>query len=148
MLYGRQFMLRSRILFRIHWPLCCELPSERKRTFLGGTFEFVQYDWNVLVGIPIYFIVWVTVVHLFIQIIESYLFNEDYHFKLLISSIQFRILSDMRTLSADWMANTSKSESGSLQQGGEESKANFFYPRPVAPTAAQVSRIIKFFHAI
>ncbi|PQQ21203.1 protein PIR [Prunus yedoensis var. nudiflora] len=49
-----------------------------------------------------------------------------------------RILSDMRTLSADWMANTSKSESGSLQQGGEESKANFFYPRPVAPTAAQV----------
>lgn len=48
-----------------------------------------------------------------------------------------RILSDMRTLSADWMANTSKSESGSLQQGGDESKGNFFYPRPVAPTAAQ-----------
>ncbi|GAV69749.1 FragX_IP domain-containing protein [Cephalotus follicularis] len=51
-----------------------------------------------------------------------------------------RILSDMRTLSADWMANTSKPESElqSLQHGGEESKGNFFYPRPVAPTAAQV----------
>lgn len=54
--------------------------------------------------------------------------------------INFRVLSDMRTLSADWMANTSKSESEvqSLQHGGEESKGNFFYPRPVAPTAAQV----------
>jgi cytoplasmic FMR1 interacting protein len=52
-----------------------------------------------------------------------------------------RILSDMRTLSADWMANTSKPESEyqSLPHGGEDSKANFFYPRPVAPTAAQVS---------
>ncbi|EYU22929.1 hypothetical protein MIMGU_mgv1a000342mg [Erythranthe guttata] len=51
-----------------------------------------------------------------------------------------RILSDMRTLSADWMANTSKpdSEMPAFQQGGEESRANFFYPRPVAPTAAQV----------
>ncbi|KAF8039269.1 hypothetical protein BT93_B1717 [Corymbia citriodora subsp. variegata] len=51
-----------------------------------------------------------------------------------------RILSDMRTLSADWMANTSKPEPDlqSLQPGGEESKGNFFYPRPVAPTAAQV----------
>ncbi|XP_059628581.1 protein PIR isoform X2 [Cornus florida] len=51
-----------------------------------------------------------------------------------------RILSDMRTLSADWMANTSKPESElqSSQHGGEESKGNFFYPRPVAPTAAQV----------
>nr|XP_011466034.1 PREDICTED: protein PIR [Fragaria vesca subsp. vesca] len=49
-----------------------------------------------------------------------------------------RILSDMRTLSADWMANTSKSESGPLQHGSEESKGNVFYPRPVAPTAAQV----------
>ncbi|THG21439.1 hypothetical protein TEA_001057 [Camellia sinensis var. sinensis] len=50
-----------------------------------------------------------------------------------------RILSDMRTLSADWMANTSKPESElqQLQHGGEESKGNFFYPRPVAPTAAQ-----------
>lgn len=50
-----------------------------------------------------------------------------------------RILSDMRTLSADWMANTSKSESEfqPLQHGGEENKGNF-YPRPVAPTAAQV----------
>lgn len=46
----------------------------------------------------------------------------------------------MRTLSADWMANTSKPESEvqPLQHGGEESKGNFFYPRPVAPTAAQV----------
>lgn len=48
-----------------------------------------------------------------------------------------RVLSDMRTLSADWMANTSKPESES-QHGGEESKGNFFYPRPVAPTATQV----------
>ncbi|POO02956.1 Cytoplasmic FMR1-interacting protein [Trema orientale] len=47
-----------------------------------------------------------------------------------------RILSDMRTLSADWMANTSKSESE--LHGGEESKGNFFFPRPVAPTASQV----------
>lgn len=62
---------------------------------------------------------------------------------LLISITQmwtFRILSDMRTLSADWMANTNKSESElqSSQHGGEESKANIFYPRAVAPTAAQV----------
>ncbi|PIA56077.1 hypothetical protein AQUCO_00700430v1 [Aquilegia coerulea] len=51
-----------------------------------------------------------------------------------------RILSDMRTLSADWMANTSKPEPElhSSQHGGEESKGNFFYPRPVAPTAAQI----------
>uniref|UniRef100_A0A5B7BCH8 CYRIA/CYRIB Rac1 binding domain-containing protein n=1 Tax=Davidia involucrata TaxID=16924 RepID=A0A5B7BCH8_DAVIN len=51
-----------------------------------------------------------------------------------------RILSDMRTLSADWMANTSKPESElqSSHHGGEESKGNLFYPRPVAPTAAQV----------
>ncbi|XP_057961158.1 protein PIR isoform X1 [Malania oleifera] len=51
-----------------------------------------------------------------------------------------RILSDMRTLSADWMANTSKTESElqSSQHGGDESKGNFFSPRPVAPTAAQV----------
>lgn len=51
-----------------------------------------------------------------------------------------RILSDMRTLSADWMANTGRSESElqSFQHGGEESRGNLFYPRPVAPTAAQV----------
>ncbi|EPS72662.1 hypothetical protein M569_02094, partial [Genlisea aurea] len=51
-----------------------------------------------------------------------------------------RILSDMRTLSADWMANTSKTESESQtsQRRGEEVKGNSFYPRPVAPTAAQV----------
>ncbi|XP_008809659.1 protein PIR [Phoenix dactylifera] len=51
-----------------------------------------------------------------------------------------RILSDMRTLSADWMANTSKTELElhSLNQGSEETKQNTFYPRPVAPTAAQV----------
>ncbi|GFP89758.1 protein pir [Phtheirospermum japonicum] len=48
-----------------------------------------------------------------------------------------RILSDIRTLSADWMANTSKPDS-EMQHGGEESRANFFYPRSVAPTAAQV----------
>ncbi|KAJ4721132.1 Protein PIR [Melia azedarach] len=51
-----------------------------------------------------------------------------------------RILSDMRTLSADWMANTSKPEAElqSLHHAGDESKGNIFYPRPVAPTAAQV----------
>jgi cytoplasmic FMR1 interacting protein len=51
-----------------------------------------------------------------------------------------RILSDMRTLSADWMANTSKPESEfqSSNHGGEESRGNFFYPRPVAPTTSQV----------
>ncbi|KAK2972926.1 hypothetical protein RJ640_015641 [Escallonia rubra] len=51
-----------------------------------------------------------------------------------------RILSDMRTLSADWMANTSKPESElqTLQHGSEESKRSFFYSRPVAPTAAQI----------
>ncbi|KAJ4842204.1 hypothetical protein Tsubulata_005850 [Turnera subulata] len=49
-----------------------------------------------------------------------------------------RILCDMRTLSADWMANTSKPESELQSHGGDESKGNFFYPRPVAPTAAQV----------
>lgn len=45
----------------------------------------------------------------------------------------------MRTLSADWMANTNKpeAETQSLQHG-DESKGNFFYPRPVAPTTAQV----------
>ncbi|KAG6435960.1 hypothetical protein SASPL_100841 [Salvia splendens] len=51
-----------------------------------------------------------------------------------------RILSDMRTLSADWMANTSKPDSDmqGFQHGGEESRGAFFYPRPVAPTAAQI----------
>lgn len=50
-----------------------------------------------------------------------------------------RILSDMRTLSADWMANTKpESELQQYQHRGEESRGNFFYPRPVAPTAAQV----------
>ncbi|MQL81283.1 hypothetical protein Taro_013735, partial [Colocasia esculenta] len=51
-----------------------------------------------------------------------------------------RILSDMRTLSADWMANTSKPESEllSLPHETEERKGNSFYPRPVAPTASQV----------
>ncbi|KAF3452390.1 hypothetical protein FNV43_RR02823 [Rhamnella rubrinervis] len=51
-----------------------------------------------------------------------------------------RMLSDMRTLSADWMANTTRSESElqSSQHGGEEGKLNLFFPRPVAPTAAQV----------
>lgn len=53
----------------------------------------------------------------------------------------FRILSDMRTLSADWMASTSKAdpEQHSLHQETEEMRQNTFYPRPVAPTAAQVS---------
>ncbi|RRT75634.1 hypothetical protein BHE74_00029613 [Ensete ventricosum] len=51
-----------------------------------------------------------------------------------------RLLSDMRTLSADWMANTSKAEPElhSLHQENEETKQGAFYPRPVAPTAAQV----------
>lgn len=47
----------------------------------------------------------------------------------------------MRTLSADWMASTSKAdpEQHSLHQETEEMRQNTFYPRPVAPTAAQVS---------
>ncbi|OAY64583.1 Protein PIR [Ananas comosus] len=51
-----------------------------------------------------------------------------------------RILSDMRTLSADWMANTSKAvpELHSMHQENEDTRQNTFYPRPVAPTAAQV----------
>lgn len=51
-----------------------------------------------------------------------------------------RILSDMRTLSADWMANTSKAEPElhSMHQENEDMRQNTFYPRPVAPTAAQV----------
>ncbi|CAH9085991.1 unnamed protein product [Cuscuta epithymum] len=51
-----------------------------------------------------------------------------------------RILSDMRTLSADWMANNTRLDSDvhSFQHGSEESRGNLFYPRPVAPTAAQV----------
>lgn len=52
----------------------------------------------------------------------------------------FRIISDMRTLSADWMANTSRPELElqSMQREGEESKGLIFYPRAVAPTTAQV----------
>ncbi|KAM0845314.1 hypothetical protein ACQ4PT_056472 [Festuca glaucescens] len=51
-----------------------------------------------------------------------------------------RILSDMRTLSADWMANTSKAdpEQRSLHQETAEMRQSTFYPRPVAPTAAQI----------
>ncbi|KAJ0967368.1 hypothetical protein J5N97_024285 [Dioscorea zingiberensis] len=51
-----------------------------------------------------------------------------------------RILSDMRTLSADWMANTSKAEPElqALYHESGELKTNTFYPRPVALTAAQV----------
>ncbi|XP_024043749.1 protein PIR-like [Citrus clementina] len=51
-----------------------------------------------------------------------------------------RILSDMRTLSADWMANNSRpeAEQQSMHHVGEESRGNIFYPRAVAPTAAQV----------
>ncbi|GER49210.1 transcription activators [Striga asiatica] len=48
-----------------------------------------------------------------------------------------RILSDMRTLSADWMANTSRPDS-EMQHGGEEGRGTYFYPRPVAPAAAQI----------
>lgn len=49
----------------------------------------------------------------------------------------------MRTLSADWMANTSKPDSDmqTFQHGGEESRVSFFYPRPVAPTSAQVGLV-------
>ncbi|XP_074559467.1 protein PIR [Curcuma longa] len=51
-----------------------------------------------------------------------------------------RILSDMRTLAADWMANTNRGdpELRSLPQENEEIKQVAFYPRPVAPTTAQV----------
>lgn len=53
----------------------------------------------------------------------------------------------MRTLSADWMANTSKpdSEMQAFQHGGEESRGAFFYPRPVAPTAAQVCVFMSYY---
>lgn len=46
----------------------------------------------------------------------------------------------MRTLSADWMANTNKPEVEllSLPNETEETKGSTFYSRPVAPTAAQV----------
>lgn len=55
----------------------------------------------------------------------------------------------MRTLSADWMANTSKpdSEMQAFQHGGEESRSTYFYPRPVAPTAAQVCVLICYYIA-
>ncbi|KAF9670183.1 hypothetical protein SADUNF_Sadunf13G0042000 [Salix dunnii] len=57
-----------------------------------------------------------------------------------------RILSDMRTLSADWMANTNKPESYLQSHGGDESKGNFFYPRPVAPTATQTGNSLRASH--
>jgi cytoplasmic FMR1 interacting protein len=62
--------------------------------------------------------------------------------------VTFRIVSDMRTLSADWMANTNKPESYLQSHGGDESKGNFFYPRPVAPTATQVLLISPLIHAL
>uniref|UniRef100_A0A0D9Z1Y3 Dirigent protein n=1 Tax=Oryza glumipatula TaxID=40148 RepID=A0A0D9Z1Y3_9ORYZ len=49
-----------------------------------------------------------------------------------------RILSDMRTLSADWMANTSKGDPEHNSLETEEMRQSTFYPRPVAPTAAQI----------
>jgi cytoplasmic FMR1 interacting protein len=47
----------------------------------------------------------------------------------------------MRTLSADWMANSNKTEPElqSMHHDSDEIRQNIFYPRPVAPTAAQVS---------
>ncbi|KAH9326419.1 hypothetical protein KI387_006597, partial [Taxus chinensis] len=50
-----------------------------------------------------------------------------------------RILSDMRTIAADWMANTIRpeSEQNALRRGGDDSTVVSFQPRPVAPTAAQ-----------
>lgn len=49
----------------------------------------------------------------------------------------------MRTLSADWMANSSKTEpeQQSMHLDSDETRQNTFYPRPVAPTAAQVSLV-------
>jgi hypothetical protein len=54
----------------------------------------------------------------------------------------------MRTLSADWMANTSKADpdQNSLHQETEDMRQNTFYPRAVAPTAAQV--LIMFFYLL
>lgn len=50
-----------------------------------------------------------------------------------------RILSDMRTLSADWMASTTRPEPEHvLSNPNDESRASTFYPRPVTPTASQV----------
>lgn len=47
----------------------------------------------------------------------------------------------MRTLSADWMANTSNPEQElhSLCQENEDNKQTTIFPRPVAPTVAQVA---------
>jgi cytoplasmic FMR1 interacting protein len=44
----------------------------------------------------------------------------------------------MRTLSADWMANTSKGDPEHNSLETEEMRQSTFYPRPVAPTAAQI----------
>eukprot|EP01018_Ginkgo_biloba_P020744 Gb_18366 [translate_table: standard] len=51
-----------------------------------------------------------------------------------------RILSDMRTIAADWMANSSRLEPElhTSKRGGDESNGVSFQPRPVSPTAAQV----------
>ncbi|CAN6460531.1 unnamed protein product [Victoria cruziana] len=51
-----------------------------------------------------------------------------------------RILSDMRTLSADWMSNTGNPEPElpPMQHPSEDGNGNNFHPRAVAPTAAQV----------
>lgn len=50
-----------------------------------------------------------------------------------------RILSDMRTIAADWMASTSRLESEhNTKRGGDENNGVSFKPRPVAPTTAQV----------
>ncbi|XP_057867272.2 protein PIR isoform X2 [Cryptomeria japonica] len=51
-----------------------------------------------------------------------------------------RILSDMRTIAADWMANTIRPEThqNASRRGGDDNNGVSFQPRPVAPTAAQV----------
>ncbi|KAF3791872.1 PIR protein [Nymphaea thermarum] len=50
-----------------------------------------------------------------------------------------KILSDMGTLSADWMSNIAnlKAELPPVQHPGEDCNRNNFHPRAVAPTAAQ-----------
>ncbi|XP_078441899.1 transcription activator [Wolffia australiana] len=51
-----------------------------------------------------------------------------------------RILSDMRTLSADWMTNTIKADPETISQLNEpdEGKGDAIHPRSVAPSTAQV----------
>eukprot|EP00249_Psilotum_nudum_P020261 c27628_g3_i1 orf=83-4003(+) len=49
-----------------------------------------------------------------------------------------RVLSDMRTIAADWMGNSSRLDPEQQGRRGNDENAISFLPRPVAPTAAQL----------